>query len=263
MKIKLIFIGLLVFAGFRGVVYAGEDRAEFPYYKHLKAVQTQTKPIGLFVLDDEIFAATDISYNNMRIFDEAGAETQFLIRPKIKGKYVIREYNIPVEQISFNLPEDNMMEIVLKQKQKKKKLIPAVIEFVTRERDFEKQVTVYGSNNHKDWKVLVRAQPIFDYSRYIDVKNQRVEIPEKQFIFYKIELWNITETRQSPFTQICRETKGPEPLREMEKVSFLKKDFKIEQIKFIEKRKIFAESEKKSRFITQKILELLIKIKKL
>ncbi|MCK4423044.1 MAG: hypothetical protein KAV18_03130, partial [Candidatus Omnitrophica bacterium] len=229
------------------------DISGFEYSKSLHPLKSQEKQIGSFVLDNQVFSATDNGYTNIRVLDQDNIEIPFLVKPDTTGKFIMKEYNVSMEKASFELLPDNRIEIIFKRKDSS--FSPTTIEIVTKQRNFDKQATISGSNDRSKWKVLVANYPIFDYSRYFDARNTRVEFVPGNFDFYKIEIWNITETHQSPLTRIIRETKSEVLVRETEKVSFQKKDFKIDKIKFLAKKKIFVENKKIIRSYTAKNIQ--------
>jgi hypothetical protein len=97
-------------------------------------------------------------------------------------------------------------------------------------------VTVSGSDDRADWRALARDQPVFDYSRFMDVRNTRVAFEGRGFRYYKLDIGNISETAQSPLTQIARDTRNGHVVSEVEKASFRRADFRIERAQFLERR---------------------------
>lgn len=244
---KYIVAGLLVCALYCGPVSGSTDIAHFLLMKELKAPEAGKRKIASLALDEEILAATDDTYSNVRIFDERGVEIPFLVRCKRETKPIVSEHSIPMKTIAFEPLSDNRIEIVLEKEEKKADRLPSLIVFSTRYKNYEKQVTVYAGHNRASWEPVAENSPIFDYSKYIDVRNNRVEIKPGPYPYYKIEISNISESEQSPLTKIVRETRGGDVFREVEKTSFKKEDFRIEEIQFFERKQSIARTDEVTR----------------
>lgn len=217
--------------------------SQFPWCKALQPpTNTANKNVAVFPLDDEIFAATDGNYVNMRIFDQNNVEIPFQVRTQTTDKSVARERGLSLKIGPFQIKPDNRIEIVFEKKASEP--IPSAVEFSTHYRNYEKQITVSGSNDRKQWQILAQDQPIYDYSRFIDIRNNRIEITPRQYAYYKVEVSNISEVRQSPLTQIIRETRGSMALKEVEKSAFTKEDFRIDRISFLEKKQVMVKGKK-------------------
>lgn len=244
---KPIMVSLIVF-GLCGVAVSGStDIGHFPLMKELKAPEAGNRKIASFVLDEDILAATDDNYFNLRISDDKGLEIPFLVRCKRQIKSVVQEYNVPMKTIAFEPLSSNRIEVILEKDEKELERLPGVIVFSTRHRNYEKQVTVYASHDRSSWELVAENRPIFDYSKYIDVWNNRVEIKPAPYLYYKIEISNISESQQSPLTKIIRETRGGDLFKEVEKTSFRKEDFRIEKIEFLEKKQSMTRTEEVTR----------------
>jgi hypothetical protein len=221
---------------------AADPMGPYPFFKAIAAPESPAKKIAAFALDEEILAATDNSYANLRVFDDKGTEIPSLVRCKTLKKTVVRERSVPMNTAAFNKLADNRIEIVVSAKEGGHTLSAVV--FHTGLRNFEKQVTVSGSQDQQSWTILAEAKPVFDYSKFIDLRNSRVEFTAGQYSFYKIEISNITESHQSPLVQIVKETKDGALASEVEKTSFTKEDFRIEKMEFLEKLESILESDR-------------------
>ncbi len=175
----------------------------FLYYRDLKAPETLENEIASFVINDSLYLHTEDYFSNIRLYSKDNKEIPFIIRHITSNDTITYEPVIHLSQHDFKRNKDNSIEVIYKRD--KKDSIPVSLTLETSKTNFEKMVTVYGSNNIKKWTVLVEKQPIFDYEKYIDVRNLTVSFDKKPFIYYKIHLNNITEIKNSPFTQIFAE----------------------------------------------------------
>jgi hypothetical protein len=222
------------------------DSVRFPMMRTIGVPTNAAAGIALFKLDEDIFAKTDDAYANMRIFDSRGHEVPFLVRVAKHTRPVVTEFAVPMATISFEKQHDNRIEIVTESRSND--VSPSVVVVVTDRKDYEKQVTVSGSKDCAIWEILALNTPIFDYSRQINLRNNRIEISPGHYRYYKLEIGNFSESHQSPLVSIVRETNAGLITKETEESTFVNEEFKVDDIKFLEKRESVAETENESQF---------------
>lgn len=212
------------------------EPARFPFTKKLKPPEQLRGKIGSFELDDELLEAASLVYANLRIVDAAGQEVPFLVRDKTETTTVTREFRRTATTVSLKTLPDNRIELIVRCEDLHR--TPAAVVLGTRQRDYEKTVSVYGSNDQGKWHMLGDPGPIFDYSKYVDLRNNRIDAlgpPHPPYKYYKLEIANISESHQSPLVRLITETRGGEAAKEIRHTASKRKDFKIEKIVFIEK----------------------------
>ena len=212
---------------------AAAGSESFPRLKPLEAVAGRTRPIASFDLDEALLAETDDAYANLRIFDDTSAETPFLVRTKREKKTVVSEREISVRTLSLQTLPSNRIEVVLEKEQADRPVSAIVLH--TAERNYEKHVTIYGSDDRQTWTLIAERQPVFDYSKFLDLSNERVACAAASFRCYRIEIENIAESKQSPLTQLARETRDGRVVGETERSEFVRQDYRLERVEFIEK----------------------------
>jgi hypothetical protein len=226
--------------------------AELEYFslmKDLAAPAGAAREVGACDLDEQVLDKTEGDYANIRILDDNKQETPYLVRPKRRKKTVVHEYTVRMKEKSFETLPDNRVQIVLHQNPPTDEPLgePEVLILSTRIRNFEKEVTVHGSRDGSKWELLAEAQPIFDYSRFIDIRNDRIEIKRGPYKQYRIEISNMSEKHESPLTSLAREKQGDKVVSETERLSFRRADFRIESITFRGKKSV----ERKTKSVTR------------
>jgi len=239
--------GSLVLAGFLmlfvcGTCPAATDARIFPYQKEVRMPPEAFKKVAIFRLDEEIFAATVPGYSNMRVFDEKGNERPFVVRTAETVKAETVESSFVLETVGFEKLADNRIELVYKVKENDVDRQFVALVFNTSLKNYEKQVSVSGSNDCSSWEVLALNQPIFDYSKYIDLRNCRVAIKQGKYSYYRITVSNITETQQSPLIGVVREKRNGSVVSESERSSFSREDFRIDRIDFVERKETLVKN---------------------
>jgi len=124
-----------------------------------------------------------------------------------------------------------MIEILVKRNTNSP--LPGVVRFHTQLRNFEKQVTIKGSSDGNQWETLASNTPIYDYSRYLDVRNDRVSVIPRGYPYYKIDIANITETRDSPLTEIMKHIRGDKEVARTETTDSHKEVMRLDRISFV------------------------------
>ena len=215
-------------------VAAAATPAPFPFAKTLTPPAAPCGEVASVRLDADLFAALDRNCANVRLFDEANGETPFLVRPKAPTQGVVHYEPLgssPVE--SLHALAGNRIELILARPPGAR--VPAGLRCESELRNFEKLVTVSGSADRKHWTALATDAPIYDYSRFVDVRRDTVEFAPSDYPWYRVEIANITEQKDSPLVEIIRQTHGHGAGREAEATSFLREPFRIDRLTFLER----------------------------
>jgi len=223
------------------------DAGLFPLVKDVSLPEAASKKVAAFHLDEEIFSSTDNRYSNLRLFDDRDNEKPFLVRPAKAIKTETSEHRVEMEAVGFQKLPDNRIELIYSKKHKDNGHLPVTVVFVSALKNYEKQVTVWGSNDRHTWEPLAENKPIFDYSRFVDVRNNRVPVKSGEYNYYKILVANITENQHSPFVSIARETKDGKLVGEIEKGSFRREDFRMDRVDFFEMKESVVRSKSLTR----------------
>lgn len=226
----LAFIAVALLAGYSG---AGEDFRVLKYMRRLNTPAAEEHSLGSFDLDEPLLEAVDKRYADIRILNAKQEETPFLVRIKRERKTVVDESSFSLKALSFEEKPENRIEIVVERKQGDP--VPSALVLSTGLSNYEKQVSVFGGNDRSNWRELASNQPIFDYTRFFNLRNNRVEMEPTDFSFYRIEVANISESHQSPIVRIARDRRDDGIFSEIEKTSFTRTDFRIENLVFISK----------------------------
>jgi hypothetical protein len=215
---------------------AGMDKRPFPYFRELSPGQGPAGELGRFDLDETMLSALDDGMGNLRVVDDNDREVPYLVRVRMSDKPITRESDIATETVSLSPLGSNRIEIIVRRAPTEKvNRAPSVVDLGSTLSNYEKLVTVSGSDDKQTWETLASGQPIFDYSRFMAVRNTRIEIKPVARAFYRIEVSNIAESKESPFVQITRRKEGGEPRWEDESLSFQRQDFRIEKIRILER----------------------------
>jgi hypothetical protein len=219
---------------------AAPEPANFQYFRELQPSAALVFDIGAVKLDEAMFADTDNNYANLRVFKDAKLEVPMLVRPRRAIRKTVSEVPLRAKRGEFEILPDNRIHFTLTPMNAGES--PVAVVFSSQQKNFEKLVTVKGSNDHEKWETLVEDEPIFDYSRFMDIRNVRVNIPERAYRYYRVELSNISENHQSPLTQIVKDKRSGGTFSEVESNSFRRQDFRIDNVTLRGKKKTVGKS---------------------
>jgi len=225
-RIVLAVMGLTLAGGGR----AGDIRP-FPFSGELRPPPACASEVGGFILNHAVFASTDNPETGLRLFDQDNSETPLWIRKKTATRVETQDRPFPAEIVSLKEAADNRIEILVKRDTNSP--APRVVRLYSPLRNFEKQVTVRGSPDGKQWEVLATNAPIYDYSRYLDVRNDRVPVTPRDYAYYQIDIANITETRDSPLTEIKKHSRADREFARTETTVAHKEVMRLDRISFV------------------------------
>jgi hypothetical protein len=174
-------------------------------------------------LDSDVCERTRERFPDLRVVaGETGDEIPFALRQLRRPKIVTRSERHPSRLESLGKMEGNQVEFVVRLILKENDPVPSIHRLVLRTpgRDFEKRVTVLGSNDQTDWTPLVQDVPIYDYSSIADIANRTIPLPlpaEATFRYFKVIISNFQETKSAAVRELIRETRDGKKVSEIEK----------------------------------------------
>lgn len=210
----------------------------FPTMKELRPPAGSGGEVAAFVLDADLFETLDGRMANLRLFNSGNREHPFLVRPRVPLRTIVvtHDFDVPAPVTSFRELPDNRIEVIVTRDPERHRPVPSALRLESGLRNFEKQVTVSGSRDGRDWTVLAGNEPIYDYSRFVDIRKDTIRFAPADFTFFRLDISNITEKKDSPLVEIIRQTRRNEAESESEATSFRKEPFRIERIVFVETR---------------------------
>ena len=212
-----------------------------------------------FKLPDSLFAVTQDSLADIRIMDDARLAVPFDITRRTELTAVTQRVSVAVTRIGFSEPAGgNRIEVAYEQTNSS--ITPQGLTIRTPLRNFEKSVTVEGSNDGKTWSNLVQEAVVFDASRYMDVARKDVDLPAAFCRYYRVVLHEVTDLQSSPVSEIARFTgraNSGEPQYTDRQNALENRDFRIDGIDFW--RRDIAQSVAREKIITRSVTNLAVR----
>jgi len=204
------------------------DISRCRYAKPIEGGVSVQEQILAAVLDVEVYSGTEPGFEDVRLAGDDGVEMPYLIDVMTETR--TRTIDRTCTGIVDTLTEkgDNRIEVVAHLPEKVHS--PTSLSFVTPLRDFQHAIRVFGAGKTGEWQLLVPEGLIFDYSRFMDVKNLSVPLPANSCVRFRIEIGNVTDEQESQLRSLTRHAAAPGA--DVETVTVQRRPFRIERIVF-------------------------------
>jgi hypothetical protein len=218
----ILFVGLSVTSG------AAEKEPRFQFRKEIELGQATGEEIIAVPLDSDVFAGTRDGYPDLRIVDDRGAFVPYLLEPI--GKLRINEHReaCASKLLSLRVDPGKALEIVVGLDEKAPSAGGLTIR--TPLANYEHRVRVFGSKSGTDWAPLVSDGVIFDYSRFMDIRNRDVALPANEFRQFKLVVDQELDDRESPLHELIRGTEDGKKETRVEITRSLRTPFRIDKV---------------------------------
>lgn len=181
-------------------------------------------------LDTPVYAACASDFRDLRLTDQDGIETPYLLQKIATRKTVIHRLPSPSEAPALQKTGDD--GIVVTVGLDKDAANADGLSVVTGQRDFEYNLQIQGSVDGKDWHTLVDNAVIYDYSRYMAVGDRDVALPANSYRQFRIVVAKATQTRVAELLKLTRTLREGEEQQRSEKLDLHSEPLHIERIDF-------------------------------
>ncbi len=211
------------------MAHAGEPSLRFR--KEVSAASKTEESLVAAALDAEVYAATQPGLADLRLQDGQGTVLPYLVRKsqELQGQSVRRKtWTSP--KPSLRPLENGGLEITLLLTEDDP--APNGLTLITPLRNFEQRVSILTSTDGQTWEPTAGDTVIFDYSRYMDVRNDSVPFPASPRKHVRIVIDDVTFEQQSELLELTRRLRGNEETERTERVTIDRRPFRIERIEF-------------------------------
>ncbi len=178
------------------------EEPRFQFRKQIELGQAATDEIIAVPLDSDVYRGTRDGYPDLRIVDDRGTMVPYLLE-RIGKKRINRVRERCASTLkSLKVDEGKALEIVVVLDDKSPNARGLTIR--TPLADFEHRVRVFGAESGKDWTPLVTDGVIFDYSRFMDIRNRDIALPENVYRQFKVVVEQEHDDHESPLRELIR-----------------------------------------------------------
>jgi len=163
-------------------------RADFSLeqWKYSKDIQTQPKGLMDVSIDNEVFANSNKGLTDVRVVDDKNQETPFKL---ITTKESVGTTVYTPKMVNNSVIPGKYSTVVLDLGEEG--LTTNSLTIQTTSSNFQRNVTISGSNDQKDWNILKSNGYIYDYTdskAQVKSQNTTVSFSESNFKFLKVEV---------------------------------------------------------------------------
>lgn len=202
-RFLLVMLGFLVAARLPA---APADALRFRRIVELP--ETGGEELFALSIDADVDAATADGYPDLRLLDESGRETSFLIRPAmVVHTRTVRDRFSTID-LAARPAADGVLELECGVDGDRYREPVDGLSIATPLRDFEQRVRVSRRTPDGEWREIVADALLFDYSRFADVRQLDIPFPEGVERVaggrYRLEFAAATLEQQSQLAELVR-----------------------------------------------------------
>jgi hypothetical protein len=221
-------LALIFWFGLSLTTQAADGKPALQFRKELDRGTATGEEVLAVLLDSDIYAATRDGYPDLRILDDRGTMVPYLLEPVAQRRTSQVRQPCASKVASLHVDEGKGLEIVLELDEKAPGATGATIR--TPLADYERHIRVYGSRTGVDWAPLVSEGAIFDYSRFMDVRNRDVVLPANDYRQFKVVVENELDDRESPLRELIRGRGEGKKDEQVEITRVLRRPFRIDGV---------------------------------
>lgn len=212
----------------------GNSRADEPVLRFAKPIlglDAAEEALVAVPLDAEVYAATQEDLDDVRVLDADGDDVPLLLRMVPTTKSRVERTTWTGREPSVRPLEDGGLEIVIELHDHQNRPLPHGLNIVTPLINFEQGVRVETSADGQNWEPAAETV-IFDYTRYMDVRNVSVPFTETTDRWFRITIDDVTAEQQSQLLELTRRLQGDEETGHTERLTVDRRPFRIDRIEF-------------------------------
>ncbi len=180
------------------------------------------------VLDPDVYESTRQGCPDLRIRDENGTDVPYLLQQSTQRLMEQVREGCGSEVVSLQNRDGRALEIVVKLRDKSPSADGLTV--VSPLSDYEHRVKVFGSRGDGFWSPLVSDGLVFDYTRFMDVRNRDIRLPRNDYRLFKLEVDQGLDQLESPFMGLVRGLQNGGKEKPIEFAQIERRPFRIDRI---------------------------------
>lgn len=188
---KLLTLGLILLWAITPVT--AKSLLEYQYKKPLVNISKSNHDLATVMIDNELYELLGDLQKDLRVIDSELNELPFVVKKVETTESNFTTTYKPLKRtiISFQELENNGYIVV----QNDSKEPIEHIEIITSKKNFDKKISVYGSNSaEKDYQLIVADVPFCDYTSKINLRKTAFDI-STNYKYIKLIISNFQETQ--------------------------------------------------------------------
>jgi hypothetical protein len=178
-------------------------------------------------LDADVYAATQPDLSDLRVLDAEDREVGFIVRTRSTATTRDVDRFWTPRGVTLKPLDEGGLEVILALDENAPQ--PDGIRVVTPLDDFEQRVRVSVSDDGANWAPVAEAL-LFDYSRYMDVRNDRIPLPKTSQRRFRVVIDQVTAAQESELLELTRRLQGGDESERTERVRIQRRPFRIDRV---------------------------------
>ncbi|MEZ6051149.1 MAG: DUF3999 family protein [Planctomycetaceae bacterium] len=211
-------------------IQATADEPNFQFSRAVQSPLIADDELFAIELDADIYSVTQEGLHDLRLLNSEGDPVPYLLRRVRTKRLQYHRSTWTPRAPSLRPLEDGSLEMTVELSPKDQH--PNGLTIVTPLRDFERRVRIQTSADGQTWDTIVEDALIFDYSRYMDVRQVEISFPETGPRHFRITVDNVTVRQEQELLELTRKLRGDEETERVERFSVERIPFRIDRLEF-------------------------------
>jgi len=210
-------------------VSAHAARDEFKWVRLIETGGLIEDEIISVELDSHLYEGTRPDYADLRVIDEEAGHVPYILEKATSNEFlkVVQQVSSGVDGIEK--PDANRLVFYLSVTATNQPLVHGLF-IDTPLKDFERQVSVFVKNADGEWGALITNALLYDYTRFIDLRQTRIALPPGHYKSFRVEIDQVTEDKESTLVELERTFQHREEIQRTDRTSIEKRPFRINRI---------------------------------
>lgn len=221
---------LMLTVGIPALALAALTAENFRWSRPVEGAPVTQTTVVAVQFDANVYAAAALGFNDVRLANEAGSETPRAIEKVLAVRPQIVRHSEPSRLVALKELPDNRIEAEFELTTTN--AVADGFSVTTPLHDFQHTVKVEGSRDGAEWTTLVTDAPLFDYTRYMDLRQLEVKLPANACRRFRLTISNITGEQALPLTRLMTQTGGAGSNLEQRTVDIKRQTFRVDRISF-------------------------------
>ena len=207
-----------------------EEVAQYRWTRDVELSEIAATTLVSIPLDSHFFMSTRDGWPDVRLKNSLDQSVAFLIQAAYDLKARTVRQTWPAQNLTakVNTAVGLQVELALRDDDP----LPSGIRIITPLRDFEHQVRVESSADGNSWTSAGPPSLIFDYSRYVDARNDFVPVKADSHRRFRLIIEDVTAEQESLLLELHRRLRGANEIDRTEDTTIVRRPFRIDRVEF-------------------------------
>jgi hypothetical protein len=207
--------------------------ANVRFSKPVKTPALDGEELVAIPLDSDVYEASAAGFSDLRLLDPRGEEIAYVLRKATTKEHRTERRWFRVADPAVRPQDDGSLEITF-EIDDELPARPLGFRLVTPLQNFERRITAAVSADGNEWEPLVDDGLVFDYSRFMDVRNIELPLPpddgKTSGRRYRLTIADVTQEQQSQLMELTRNLNADDETSRSERIVVNRQPFRIDRI---------------------------------